>query len=258
MEGRITAVHSLPERERQLLADYLEMKAMYPDCLAFRVRLASLYYRNDMTEDLLIELAYIKRRDPDHAILLLEQDLTVDMEDLLTAGDTTSTDSLEFLSVAVDTPQQPDSAAPDSQVVPEGTVILDTAAVIVDTVATPADTGAGSQFPVLGDTTVEVPETTETEPDTTPTEEMSPAGSLSTQGYEEIQATESEDETSEPEAPESEDSESLVTAPEVTASEAPGETPVILPEDSEQESGSGTETVPEPGAAGDQSQPEGP
>lgn len=248
VEGRITAVHSLPERERQLLADYLEMKAMYPDCLAFRVRLASLYYRNDMTEDLLIELAYIRRRDPDHAILLLEQDLTVDMEDLLTAGDTTSTDSLEFLAVAVDTPLQPDSTAPDSQIAPEGPGIQDTAAVIVDTVATPADTGTGSQFPVLEDTTAVIPESTETAPDTTPAEETSPAGSLSTQETEDVQAVETGDETSGSE----------IISPEVTAPEVPEETSEVLPEDSGQVTSSETETTPEPDVVEEQPQPEGP
>lgn len=109
VSGRISAVHSLPARERELLADYLEMKAIYPDCLEFHVRLASLYYRNDMKEDLQLELAYIRRRAPDHSILLLEQDLSVEMEDLIVARDTSFLDSIAFTEALPDTPGEPDS-----------------------------------------------------------------------------------------------------------------------------------------------------
>lgn len=114
VEGRITAVHSLPERERELLADYLEMKALYPDCLEVRVRLASLYYRNDMREDMQIELAYIRRRDPDHAILLLEQDNSVNMEDLIISRDSTFADSIQLIPVLPDTPAESDTSLQDT------------------------------------------------------------------------------------------------------------------------------------------------
>ncbi len=73
--GSITVVDQLPEHERELLSGYLQMKSIYPDCLEVHVRLASLYYRNDMEEDLARELAYIRTKDPDHAILLLGENL---------------------------------------------------------------------------------------------------------------------------------------------------------------------------------------
>lgn len=87
--GRIPSIHSLPSNERELLASYLEMKSMYPDSLEFHVRLASLYYRNNMEEDLLLELGQIRRIDPDHSILILERDLSVTMEDLMIEQDST-------------------------------------------------------------------------------------------------------------------------------------------------------------------------
>lgn len=143
VEGRITAVHGLPERERQLLMDYLEMRALYPDCLEVRVRLASLYYRNDMQGDLLIELAHIRRKDPDHAILMLEENLTVDMEDLLVSRDSTFTDSIQYLPGDAGTPQEqeaadtvPEESRPDS-------VVLDLTPVGTDTIEDPPDTLTG-------------------------------------------------------------------------------------------------------------------
>ncbi len=85
--------------DRKLLAGYLEMKALFPDCLEARVRLASLYYRNDMKADLELELEGIRRLDPDHAILLLEEDLSVSMEDLLCDSDSIAMDSAISLPV---------------------------------------------------------------------------------------------------------------------------------------------------------------
>jgi len=92
--GRIDSIRSLPSNERELLASYLEMKAMYPDSLEFHVRLASLYYRNNMEEDLWIELEQIRRLDPDHSILMLEEDLSVSMEDLIVEQDSAFADSV--------------------------------------------------------------------------------------------------------------------------------------------------------------------
>jgi len=62
---------SLPEGEQELLVHYLEMTNLHPEELEYHVRLASLYYRNGMEQDLLDELATIREIDPNHAILLL-------------------------------------------------------------------------------------------------------------------------------------------------------------------------------------------
>jgi hypothetical protein len=75
-------VAGLPEHEAELLAGYLEMAAIYPDSIEFHVRLASLYYRNDMIEDLETELDAIRRIDPDHPMLLLGEDLSLEFADL--------------------------------------------------------------------------------------------------------------------------------------------------------------------------------
>lgn len=145
VEGSITAVHGLPEGERQLLMDYLEMRALYPDCLEIRVRLASLYYRNDMKEDLLIELAHIRRKAPDHAILLLEEDLSVDMEDLIVSRDSSFTDSIQYLPEDTGTPPEQDAAETEREESPPDSVVPDLTPVGTDTVESPPDTLAGPE-----------------------------------------------------------------------------------------------------------------
>lgn len=143
VEGRITAAYGLPERERQLLMDYLEMRALYPDCLEVRVRLASLYYRNDMKEDLLIELAHIRRKDPDHAILMLEEDLTVGMEDLLVSRDSSFTDSIQFLPGDAGAPREEVEADTEEEESRPDSVVLDLTPVGTDTMEVPPDTMTG-------------------------------------------------------------------------------------------------------------------
>ena len=167
----ITSVYNLPERERELLASYLEMKSMYPDSLEYHVRLASLYYRNNMEEDLLLELSEIKRIDPDHSILMLEQDLSVTMEDLITVQYSGYNDSLQ--EVPPDENQTPtadttatDSAEPDS-------VALDLTLIASDSATLPEDSTAVPDT-IPTEDSVQVPDTIPTEdsvqvPDTIPT-----------------------------------------------------------------------------------------
>ncbi|MEN8209645.1 MAG: hypothetical protein ABFR50_10390, partial [Candidatus Fermentibacteria bacterium] len=121
---RITSLHSLPEKDLELLASYLEMRAIYPDSLEFRVRLASLYYRNNMEEDLFLELQQIRRLDPDHSILLLEQDLSITMADLMIDQDSSFSDSLPVTAVT----EEPEPPAED-------TVTLDTVILLPDSVS---------------------------------------------------------------------------------------------------------------------------
>ena len=61
----------LPAEEQELLTHYLELTAIHPEELEYHVRLASLYYRNDMQQDLMNELTIIEGIDSTHAILLL-------------------------------------------------------------------------------------------------------------------------------------------------------------------------------------------
>ncbi len=136
---RVTSLHSLPEEDRELLAAYLEMRAMYPDSLEFRVRLASLYYRNNMEEDLLLELQQIRRLDPDHSILLLEQDISVTMEDLMIVRDTTFSDSMQVRVIEEAEPPAEDTAAQDSVVLLPDSVSLDLGPVSSDSIALPVD-----------------------------------------------------------------------------------------------------------------------
>jgi hypothetical protein len=125
---QITSIHSLPDEERELLASYLQMKAMYPDSLEYRVRLASLYYRNGMEEDLQLELEEIRRIDPDHAILLLQEDLSVTMEDLIVNQDSTFDDSL-LADTSHEEPLPP----------PVDSVSLDLRLVATDSISEPVD-----------------------------------------------------------------------------------------------------------------------
>lgn len=138
---RITSLHSLPEKERELLASYLEMKAIYPDSLEFHVRLASLYYRNSMEEDLLLELQKIRMLDPDHSILILEEDLSITMEDLIIEPDSTFTDS-ESITVTdeVPPPVAADTVTQDSVVLLPDSASLDMRPVSSDSIAVPVDT----------------------------------------------------------------------------------------------------------------------
>ena len=138
---RITSLHSLPENERELLASYLEMKAIYPDSLEFHVRLASLYYRNSMEEDLLLELQKIRMLDPDHSILILEEDLSITMEDLIIEPDSTFTDS-ESITVPdeVPPPVAADTVTQDSVVLLPDSASLDMRPVSSDSIAVPVDT----------------------------------------------------------------------------------------------------------------------
>lgn len=125
---------ALPPEERVLLADYLALSAQFPDSLRFHVRLASLYYRNDMTVDFAAELEEIRRLDPEHPLLLLEEDVVFD--DLIEpsetyepplgepaalapagygTGDESTPDSSfagDSTTLAPPTPTRPDSAPP--------------------------------------------------------------------------------------------------------------------------------------------------
>ena len=118
------AAELLSGEEQALLAEYLTLSAQYPDSLAFHVRLASLYYRNDMTVDFVRELEEIRRLDPEHPLLLLEEE--VRLEEIFTSADTAATMMWQPghppLSV---TTTSPDSSAADSTEALRDSVMVD-------------------------------------------------------------------------------------------------------------------------------------
>ena len=149
-------MNRLPHEEEELLAAYLELRTLYPDSIEFHVRLASLYYRNNMEADLVLELEEVRRLDPDHSILLLGEDLSVSMEDLRVDGDSTSADSIEFSAYLTPIPQETEEDSPtgdsdslqaepvpielnliasDSIRIPDDTVFTDSTTLLVDTLS---------------------------------------------------------------------------------------------------------------------------
>jgi hypothetical protein len=112
---------SLTVEDRRLLEIYLDLSTSNPDEVEYHVRLASLYYRNGMEDDLRHELSEVRRLDPDHAILILEEDYVEGSGFVFPAPDSVP-DGPSFYS------QAPVPSSADSE------------AVAVDTTASPADT----------------------------------------------------------------------------------------------------------------------
>jgi len=76
------APEHMSQHDAELLGEYLELSAAWPDSLEFHVRLSSLYYRNEMTDDLTRELIEVHRLNPNHSILLLADDIELDFSSL--------------------------------------------------------------------------------------------------------------------------------------------------------------------------------
>ena len=158
----------LPQHEQELLTNYLEMTTLHPEDLEYHVRLASLYHRNDMQQDLFNELAVIEAIDPTHAILILADTTAFTFEILEPLPGDSSMDINEVILFETETPADSaaaDTTASDSLEVPADSTELITAVdslmiLPADTIITVADT-----FPeLLPDTLYEV--IPETEPDT--------------------------------------------------------------------------------------------
>jgi hypothetical protein len=127
----------LSAADTELLTLYLEMKQRFPDSIEYHVRLASLYYRNDMDADLASELREIARLDPDHPLLLLAEDFDVDLSSLMEGSDGfPEIEETGFGPGALDLPQPPDSTT-DSTSVP-GTAVT-TVPQAADSTSLPAD-----------------------------------------------------------------------------------------------------------------------
>lgn len=165
--------HSLPESERLLLAEYLELSVLHPEELEYHVRLASLYYRNGMDRDLRTELEIIASIDPGHAILLLGDTMDITFENLL--PDTDENPEHPDSTITLVQPTEPvetdtlesDSLQQDPDAIPEDT--LETAALHDSLAPAPMDTtvtGTDEETDWLDTTEVETVETDTIEPDT--------------------------------------------------------------------------------------------
>lgn len=98
--------------DAELLTLYLEMSERFPDSVEYHVRLASLYYRNDMNGDLASEIREIARLDPGHPMLLLAEDYDVDLSDLTEGGDVfPALGETGFGPGSLDLPSEADSTA---------------------------------------------------------------------------------------------------------------------------------------------------
>ncbi|MCK4506693.1 MAG: hypothetical protein KAW14_13845, partial [Candidatus Aegiribacteria sp.] len=147
-------IHRLPPEEEELLAAYLELRTLYPDSIEFHVRLASLYYRNNMEADLVLELEEVRRLDPDHSILLLGEDLSVSIEDLRVDGDSTSADSMEFSAYLTPITQETeeDSLSADSDSLQAEPVPIELNLIASDSIRIPDDTVLTDSTTLLVDT----------------------------------------------------------------------------------------------------------
>lgn len=110
--GREQPDLGISAEDTELLTMYLEMKQRFPDSIEYHVRLASLYYRNDMDDDLAAELREIARLDPDNPMLLLAEDYGVYVPDLIReAGGFPSLGETGFGPGSLEIPQAPDSTS---------------------------------------------------------------------------------------------------------------------------------------------------
>ncbi len=185
--------NGLPESEQELLTHYLSLTALHPGELEYHVRLASLYQRNDMQQDLENELVIIGGIDSTHAILILADSTAFSFEMLTPLPEDSSTLPGTFLPVQIPVAVTADSTTADSTELNSE----DSLAVQGDSVATDT-TGSFS-----ADTLLISPDTIpEIEPDTLPaiqpdtTVVLPPEEDLTTPIIEEIQ--EIEEETVEP------------------------------------------------------------
>ncbi len=147
-------ISRLPQEEEELLAAYLESRTLYPDSIEFHVRLASLYYRNNMEADLILELKEVRRLDPDHSILLLGEDLSISIEDLRVDGDSTPADSIDFAAYLTPVTQEAeeDSLTSDSDSLQAEPVSIELNLIASDSIRIPDDTVFTDSTTLLFDT----------------------------------------------------------------------------------------------------------
>lgn len=145
----------LPEHEQELLTHYLELTALHPEELEYHVRLASLYHRNNMRQDLMNELEFITNIDSTHAILILADTTSFAFEMLEPFPEDSSSDlnSATFAETTTDT--RPDSTAADSTAA--DSTVSDSLAIQAD--STELITTADSPISTTTDTVLFIPDT---------------------------------------------------------------------------------------------------
>lgn len=128
----------ISREDQELLEIYLTASTQSPDSLCYHVRLASLYYRNSMWDDLEEELRIINGLDPDNPLLLLGEDLHIEFEDILDEeiafADTTA--HSVFFSPPPDTGSRQDSLneTSDSTIVSDTTEVTEIIFMVPDTI----------------------------------------------------------------------------------------------------------------------------
>lgn len=136
----------LTEHEEDLLTHYLELAALHPEELEYHVRLASLYYRNNMEQDLMNELKVIAEIDSTHAILILADTTVFTFEMLESIPDDSSGIDLTIPVTTIYNVQADstvaDSTASDSLEIPADSTVLatDTDSLSLSPISTSADT----------------------------------------------------------------------------------------------------------------------
>jgi hypothetical protein len=106
--------NELSSEEQELLTHYLELTALHPEELEYHVRLASLYYRNNMQQDLTNELTVIGGIDSTHAILLLADTTAFTFSQLEPLPEDSSTGLYADAPVGLVAAAEPDSTEADS------------------------------------------------------------------------------------------------------------------------------------------------
>ncbi len=122
---------SLPIHEQELLTHYLELIIQHPDELEYHVRLASLYHRNNMIEDLNNELNIIQTIDSTHAILLLADTTVFSFEMLEPIPEDSSSlpiipDRVNVVVEATADSTEADSTSSDSLLMVTDSLVTDT------------------------------------------------------------------------------------------------------------------------------------
>ncbi|MCK5840744.1 MAG: hypothetical protein KAH31_01140 [Candidatus Sabulitectum sp.] len=134
----------LTEHEEELLTHYLALAALHPEELEYHVRLASLYYRNNMEQDLMNELEVIAEIDSTHAILILADSTVFTFEMLETIPDDSSGINLTIPVMTISDVQADstlaDSTASDSLEIPSDSVEIATDTDTLSLISTSADT----------------------------------------------------------------------------------------------------------------------
>lgn len=134
----------LPEHEEELLTHYLELAALHPEELEYHVRLASLYYRNNMEQDLMNELKVIVEIDSTHAILILADTTVFTFEMLESIPDDSSGIDLTIPVMTISDVQADstvaDSTASDSLEIPADSTLLATDTDSLSLISTSTDT----------------------------------------------------------------------------------------------------------------------